>query len=416
MTGLEDRLRNELSQLAALAQPGNVRPLRDPAPRRRAAAARFLAPAVRRHAAAARFLAPVAAMAAVAAAAIAAALIAGLPHRSVPVPAAPELVRSDTVPRFYVMAYQSYVDGGRKFVTYAAVHSSATGATLARVTLPSLLFRGGYSSPSITGAANDRTFVVMESNLTSVDSTVWLFRLQVSASGRSIGVTRLPVAVPSTMSIGSVALSPEGTRLAMAAQWDCGRNRCQYTGIRVVNLATDAVTTWSTHANGAPFNVSWAGDHAVAFEWQPDAKGRAAGYRLLPLSRAPADLLTASQPIASPRADPTGYVPDALVTPDGKNVITSEVVPFTHDLFFHGAEARIVELNARTGHLERTLYTASADGQFGCNVLSLGPGGQHPLVNCLSKLGALVNGQIVSLPGFPSPSSSGISGQQAIAW
>jgi hypothetical protein len=37
-------------------------------------------------------------------------------------------------------------------------------------------------------------------------------------------------------------------------------------------------------------------------------------------------------------------------------------------------------------------------------------------VDCFSKLGALVDGQIVSLPGFPSPSSSGISGQQAIAW
>jgi hypothetical protein len=408
MTGLEDRLRDELSQLAALAQPETIHPLRDPPPRRRAAAARFLA--------------PVAAMAAVAAIAIAGALIAsGLPHRgSAPVPAAPELVRSDTVPRYYVLAYQSYVDGGRKFVTYAVVHSSATGATLARVTLPGLSYQGGYFSPSITGAADDRTFVVMETNGTSAGSIVWLFRLQVSASGRSIRVTRLPVHVPSTVAINGVALSPDGTRLAMTAQWDCGQYRCQYTGIRMANLATGAVTTWSTHTNGAPFNVSWTGDNAVAFEWQPGTKGEAAGYRVLALSSTPGDLLTASQPIASPRAESTGYLPDALVTPDGKTVITSEVVPFTH-LFVHGAVARIVELNAHTGHLERTLYTASADGQAddlvqSCNVLSLGPGGQHPLVNCFSKLGALVDGQIVSLPGFPSPSSSGISGQQAIAW
>ena len=158
----------------------------------------------------------------------------------------------------------------------------------------------------------------------------------------------------------------------------------------------------------------------MAFEWEPGT-GRGAGYRVLPVSRAPADLLTASQPIASPRAVSTGYVPDAVVTPDGKSVITSEVVPFTHLLFVHGAVARIVELNARTGHLERTLYTASADGQSdslvqSCNVLSLGPGGQHPLVDCFSKLGALVDGQIVSSPGFPTASSSGMSGQQAIAW
>ena len=266
MTGLEDRLRNELSQLAALAQPETIHPLRDSAPRRRSAAARFLA--------------PVAAMAAVAAVAIASAVIAArLPHRgATPVPAAPELVRSDTVPRFYVLADQSYVDGGRKFVTYAAVHSSATGGTLAQVSLPGLQYQGGYYTPSITGAANDRTFVVMETNHTSVDSIVWLFRLQVSASGRSIQVTRLSVHVPPTVAIDDVALSPDGSRLAMTAQWNCGQYRCQYTGIRVVDLATGAVTVWSTRANGAPFNGSWAGDHAVAFDWQPTTHGQAAAY------------------------------------------------------------------------------------------------------------------------------------------
>ena len=153
---------------------------------------------------------------------------------------------------------------------------------------------------------------------------------------RSVRVSKLPVHVPPTVAIDNVALSPDGTRLAMTAQWNCGRHACGYTGIRVVNLATDAVTIWSTRING-------------------------------------------------------------------------------------GAVARIVELNARTGHVERTLYRATPDDQSenldqACNVLSLGPGGRHPLVGCFSKLGALVNGQIVSMPGFSSASSSGISGQQAIAW
>jgi hypothetical protein len=361
-------------------------------------------------------------MAAVAAVAIAVAVIApGLRHRGGPVPSASALVRSNTVPRFYLLAYQSYVDGGRKIVTYAAVHSSATGGTLARVTLPTLMSQGGAYPPSITAAANDRTFVVMESNQTSVDDIVWLFGLQVSASGRSIRVSRLPVHVPPTVAIDDIALSPDGTRLAMTAQWNCGQHACQYAGIRVADLGTGATTIWSTRANGGPVNGSWAGDNAVAFEWQPGAAGLAAGYRVLPLSRTHADLLTASQPIASPRAESNSYVPDALVTPDGRTVVTSQVVPFTHLWFIHGAVARIVELDAHTGHLERTLYTASAAGQSdildqSCNVLSFGPGGRHPLVDCFSKLGALVDGQIISLPGFPSASSSGISGQQAIAW
>ncbi len=406
MTELEDRLRHELSQLAALAQPETVRPLRDPPSRRRAPAARFLA--------------PVAAMAAVAAVAIAVAVIAPWLSNlgAAPVPAAPALVRSHTVPRFYVLTYQRYVDGGHKIVTYAAVHSSATGATLARVTLPTLWYQGGAYSPSITAAANDRTFVMMESNDTSINDIVWLFRLQVSASGRSIRLSRLPVHVPPTVAVDDVALSPDGTRLEMTAQWNCGHQACQYAGIRVVNLATDATTIWSTRVSGGPFNGSWVGGNAVAFEWEPSAAGQAAGYRVLPLSSKPADLLTASKSIASPRPTPDGSVPNAVVTPDGRTVVTSELVRYT-DLLSHGDVARIVELNAHTGHLERTLYTARAAGQADnlyCNVLSLGPGGRHPLVDCFSKLGALVNGQIVSLPGFPSPSSSGISGQQAIAW
>jgi hypothetical protein len=402
MTDLEDRLRDELSQLAALAQPETIRPLRHPAPRRRAAAARFLAPA--------------AAMVAVAAVAIAGAVIARtLPHRgAAPVPAAPELVRSGAVPRFYVLAYQSFE--GSKIVTYAAVHSSATGKTLARVVLPSL----GPAGPSITAAGNNRTFVVTETNMTSAQSIVWLLRLQVSDSGRSIRVTRLPVHVPRTMAVDDVALSPDGTRVAMTAQWDCGTKRCQHEGIRVVDLATGAVTVWSTHVNGAPFNGSWAGDRAVAFEWQPSTAGQTADYRMLPLSGTPADLLLASKPIPSPQTEPNYYVPRALVTPDGKTVITSQVIPVTH-LLFRGTVARIVELDARTGRLERTLYSVSTNDQSGildqsCNVLSLGPGGQHPLVDCFSRLGVLVDGQIVSLPGFPSPADSGISGQQAFAW
>jgi hypothetical protein len=407
MTDLEDKLRDELSQLAALAGPDTIRPLPHPPSRRRRRAARVVA--------------PIAATAAVVAVAAAVAVIGPGHGRVAPLPGAPGLVRSGAVPPLYVLAYQSYVGAQQNVETYAAVHSSATGRTLARVTLPTLVYQGGSFGPSITAAANDHTFVVLESNQTSVHDIVWLFRLQVSGNGRSIKVSRLPVHAPSSVAIDDVALSPDGSRLAMTSQWGCAHGGCKYSGIRVVNLASGAITIWSTTASGAPFNGSWVGDDAVAFEWQPNSAGQVARYRVLPLSGKPADLLTASQPVASPAPEPSGYLPAALLSPDGSTVITSQVVPFTHWFIVHGVVARIVELDARTGQLERTLYTASAKGQAttleqGCNVLSLGPDGSHPLVNCLGKLGALVNGQIVSLPGFPSPSSSGISGQQAIAW
>jgi Sigma-70 region 2 len=61
-----------------------------------------------------------------------------------------------------------------------------------------------------------------------------------------------------------------------------------------------------------------------AFEWQPSAADQAARYRALPLSSKPADLLTASKHVAAQRAESTDYVPNALVTPDGRTVVTSE--------------------------------------------------------------------------------------------
>ncbi len=87
----------------------------------------------------------------------------------------------------------------------------------------------------------------------------------------------------------------------------------------------------------------------------------------------------------------------------------------------------IVELSARTGRLLRVLHTATVyratpgnSGTVGqldqnCNVLSLGPTGVHVLVACFA-FGRLDGTRFTPLPGFPSPSSSGISGQQAAAW
>jgi hypothetical protein len=137
--------------------------------------------------------------------------------------------------------------------------------------------------------------------------------------------------------------------------------------------------------------------------------------------------LLAGPAIASPAAEPTGYVPAALVTPDGKDVITSEV----HNIHLWTGRidvvARVVELSARTGRTRRVLYTTTVDhvtgGENGgvtsldqqCNVLSLGPEVTDPLVECFS-VGVLTGGKLVTLPGFPSAASSGISGQDAIAW
>jgi hypothetical protein len=167
----------------------------------------------------------------------------------------------------------------------------------------------------------------------------------------------------------------------------------------------------------------------VAFEWESDLRaavpGPPTGYRLLDLTGAGRNLL-ASRAIGSPPPEPTQYVPSALVTPGGNLVITSTVQNIPDGPGRDTVVAKIVELAARTGQLVRVLYTVAplgvvdggnGAGQLdqGCNVLSLGPAGVHVLVACFS-FGRVDDHRFTPLPGFPSSSSSGISGQQAAAW
>jgi hypothetical protein len=418
MTELEERLRREFRELEP--RPGSIRPLRVPPPRRFARTRRWAAPV-----AAAAAVAII-----VAVATVGTGLVGG---SSAPTGRMAPMTGhiAESLPRYYVVAFQRYIDAGRTIATYAAVHDTATGALLASVRVPTLFVQGGSMSPSITGAADDQTFVLMESGQTSVNDVVWCFLLRVSADGRSLHVSKLLVSVPSSMAIDDAALSPDGTRLAMSAQWACSskQERCDYSGVRVVDLATGAVTSWTTQANGAPFNVAWAGNDALAFQWQANLKhppaGQRTGYRLLDVSARGGNLL-ASRAVASPPAEPSGYVPAALVTPDGQDVITSEVQNIRTWNGRVNVVARVLELDASTGRTLRVLYTTTVDhasaGANGagtmdqeCNVLALGPTATEPLVACF-LMGVLVHGELVTLPGIPSATSSGIAGQDAIAW
>ena len=377
-----------------------------------------------------RWLAPVAAVAAVIGV-VAGVSLAGRSqgHQPAPLqsPIPPEPVAP--MPPYYVTAFQTYDGGnGRLILTFAVVHDSATGAVLATVRVPTLTAQGGTGGLSITAAGDDRTFIITEQPGPPV---VGFYLLRVAANGRSAKLSRLPLSLPGYLSVTDVALSPDARRLAMDVQHCNAKTQsCPYTGVRVITIATGVVSTWTTRANGAPFNVSWAGNERVAFEWQSGVRtppaGQQSGYRLLSLAGPRRDLL-AARAIGSPAAEPTFYVPAALVTADGSMVITSTVqnIPDGHGRYT--VVGKVVELSASTGQLLRVLRKVTVRhatggqngtaGQLdqGCNVLSLGPSGVHVLVDCFG-FGRLDDRRFTPLPGFPSPSSSGIGGQEASAW
>jgi hypothetical protein len=427
MTDLEDRLRHDLENLSERIGPESVRPLRVPTTPRRSRTIRWLA--------------PVAAMAAVISV-ITGVSLAGPPGGQRPAnqqpPIGPEPV--GTPPPYYVTIAVSYPQNA---VT-AFVRDSATGTALSSVHLPGLVTDEGSESPSIT-AGDDRTFLITERgqetvgkatktvttkfpptprfphgrSVTShvpakVANITRFYLMRVAADGRSASVSRVNILV-SPLATDNIALSPDGGKIATAVQ-SCHADGCQYTGVQVVTLATGASRTWATPMRGAPFSVSWAGNEKVAFRWRQ-------GYRLLDITQTGTNLL-AARTIAGPPPVATGFTPPALVTSDGRAVITSTVSNIPEGNGRDTVVGKIVELSASTGQLLRVLHTVTvrhvtteqnvtqtnvSDLDQGCTVLALGPSGVQVLVRCFG-FGRLDGSRFTPLPGVPNPNATTVSG------
>jgi hypothetical protein len=389
MPRIEQLLRAELKRVTDQVKPEQLRPLRV---------------RVHRHGWRVRLL-PVAAGVAVVAIVAVAVLLAGV--TAGPRPAAPAPV-TGAMPRYYVTVTRSAAG------LAAVVHTSADGRVTGTVKVPSLADAAAWS---VTAAADDRSFVIaadLSQNAIAGTAEFRFFRLLVSPDGQPGQPTELPEIPANAPLLTGMALSPDGTLLALSLEYDGPAvNFRPYGGVEVINLETGGTRTWlaasdSTYGPGAP---SWAaGDRMITFTWwhspsqQPGATV-IVGIRELDAASAGGNLL-ASRLI--PFRTVTPGIGSAMIASGGREIVAAAC----HDTASPGHQpgsvtAKIIELSAADGRLLRVLRTQTArytslggqdrlDG--GCAVLSVDPTGNHVLVQGFA-FGRIDHGVFTSLPG-----------------
>ncbi len=172
-------------------------------------------------------------------------------------------------------------------------------------------------------------------------TTVAFDELRLGSDGRPVSLVTL-LTVPAKDALSGFAISQDASMLAYA--------NTNNSGFETVSLATGTHRSWAAADSGtvAPYSLSWAGDHTLAFEWSPGNNPHppGIGLRVLDVS-APGNLLQASRlvvPYGQYCAARGACQDGQLLTPDGSKVLVTRVVAVGQNY----ADS-VVEYSARTG-------------------------------------------------------------------
>ena len=392
---VEDRLRTATRARADLVS--DIRPLdlpaREPARLRRS-------PGSRRWMA---WAAPAAAAALVVALALTLVSVRQARNES-PVPAAAQsgasaISAADTLPEFYAALNSSFGPGP----TPTPVVVGKTGASTAMSTVRP---PKGQSFVGVTGAADDRTFVVAAEaypappGAYSGAPVAW-YLLRVPAVGQAARLTKLTIpGQPAGTQVSGIALSPSGSELAILFQrgvW-AGRNGPLTLGVYSVSTG-QALRTWTQQTNGARVgfgwysgqysntSITWQDGRTLAFDegvysppsaqpnavFAPDPSFSDVKIRTLSLSSPGGSLLAASKVVFTSKNSSC----DTLqLTLDGKSVFCGTSAGSDHSKS-SAYDPKIFEYTVATGQ-SRLVYRRAGVYNYGvANVLWLNADGSH---------------------------------------
>jgi hypothetical protein len=372
-------------------------------------------------------LAPAAAAVTVVVVAIALVIIRGIPNGSVvpPVPSA-SATGPGGVPRYYVALNQQATKTGA--ANALLVGDALTGKAIKTFTPPT-----GTSFQSVSGAADDRAFVVLDvahpNNSPNLAAYRWYEVKLAPGTAHPATLTRLPVGSRFTQVVAT-ALSGSGQELAVAGVLSGSRQR----GVEVFSLATGRLLhDWSTSDATALIPASWMlgasqfplltwidGDRAITFTTisQPSPSDTAAGYketvrRLNVSEPRSGDLMADSKVIwfastASNSADPPCELLPPLVSADGNAISCS-----TFDIPSPSTATGTVSFTLTFSTYHLSAATATGLGPIAYQLTERGPGGGVSLstVPWSSPNGATLIGEWAtasepSKAATPSPSGA----------
>lgn len=237
------------------------------------------------------WMGPVTAAAAVLAVGVSLVLIRGIPNARV-VPPSGSPAAPGVPPPYYVAiagsqaGWYAYapLSGAAPPANHLVVGATFTGRSLATVAPP----RGAWFT-GVTGAADDRTFVVdtrptpsqsAGTQFVTAPRTWYLLRISPGAAP-GYRLTRLPVPVtPRGTGVVGMALSPDGTKLALALQPGMLTSKPGREVLRIYSVVTGAVLrSWSVPANGIGGGEDLAGgDNHTILSWADGGRVLAFNY------------------------------------------------------------------------------------------------------------------------------------------
>ena len=250
----------------------------------------------------------------------------------------------------------------------------------------------------VAAAADDRTFLLTGTSRSGRSLVTRYFELRLRSDGKVGRLAALSLRLPGPPpgGLGMSALSPDGTRFAIAAQTGDPAT------IAVVSLATGAVRTWVAPGQAGQIgSLSWDSSRQLAFMWTAPGSD-SPEVRLLDTTAADRSLLTSSRRLIAATVRLGGFagLAYARITAAGHAVFALMPEPLRRP-DGPGTRLAVVAFSSRTGQPVRVIAQATQSGMGTyCGIVWTDRSGRQLVTSCGYDLGSLRNGRYTRWSGF----------------